>query len=205
MGLFIVFEGIEGSGKSTQSRMLRQQIPDLDVPVLLTEEPGGTALGCRVRVLLKQISGIEIDPLSELLLFAASRVQLVTMVIRPVLAQNGIVICDRYASSTLAYQGYGRGLDSDIIKEVNDIATAGLRPDLIILLDLPVEEGLRRKGSARERDRFEREGFLFHHRVRQGYLEMATADSGRWLVIDAAQSKTRIRDLVWERVQQVLE
>ena len=176
----------------------------LGFPVLLVKEPGSTAIGRVVEGLLKRRLNIEINPLSELFLFAVSRAQLVADVVRPALDQNHIVICDRYAGSTLAYQGYGRGLDLKIIGTINDIATGGLRPDLIVLLDLEVEEGLRRKGSTVINDRFEQEEIPFHHRVRQGYLEMANADPECWMVIDATQSRKKIGELIWERVQQSL-
>ena len=204
MSLFVLFEGVEGSGKSTQARALKRRLSGLGIPVILVKEPGGTAVGRVVGRLLKHKLEIEINPLTELLLFAASRAQLVTEVIRPALDQNHIVICDRYAESTLAYQGYGRGLDLKTIEVINNIASGGLRPDLIVLLDLEVKEGLRRKGATAMNDRFEREEISFHQRVRQGYLEMANADPEQWLVVDATQSRKKIGEVVWERVQQSL-
>ncbi|MCL0098777.1 dTMP kinase, partial [Dehalococcoidia bacterium] len=173
-------------------------------PVLLVKEPGGTAVGDKVRRLLKHGLEIGIYSLTELLLFNASRAQLVAEVIRPALDQNYIVISDRYTESTLAYQGYGRGLDLETIKTINNIATGGLRPDLIVLLDMEVKGGLRRKGRAAARDRFEREDIAFHQRVRQGYLEMANAHPEHWLLIDAAQPRKKMGELIWERVQQSL-
>jgi len=171
--------------------------------VVLSHEPGGTSLGKKARRYLKQTRKSEISPLAELFLFAASRAQLVAEVIRPSLARGVMVICDRYADSTVAYQGYGRGLDLDVIQAVNTTATQGLLPALVILLDLPVEIGLARKGSGRE-DRFEREEAAFHHRVRAGYLKMAAAAPQRWLVVDATLPKRRVEQIIWERVKDLL-
>ena len=138
MSLFIVFEGGEGCGKSTQARVLHKHVLSLSIPVVLTHEPGGTPLGEEVRRRLKRVREERILPLGELLLFAASRAQLVSHVIRPSLERGMVVICDRYAASTIAYQGYGRGLDLNSIQTINNIATQGLKPDLTILLDIPV-------------------------------------------------------------------
>ena len=171
--------------------------------MILTHEPGGTPFGEQARRSLKRISNSPLSPLAELFLVAASRVQLVEEVIRPSLEANTMVICDRYTDSTLAYQGYGRGIDLDTIQAINDTATMGLSSDLVILLDIPVEIGLARKGSARQ-DRFEREGLAFHQRVREGYLKMAGADPGRWLVIDGALPKREIQSRIRERVDIML-
>ncbi|MBT9166401.1 MAG: Thymidylate kinase [Chloroflexi bacterium] len=203
VGSFILFEGVEGSGKSTQARALRRRLSGSGVAVLSVKEPGSTVIGDKVGRLLKHRE-TEIHPLTELLLFAVCRAQLVAEVIRPALDQNYIVISDRYTVSTLAYQGYGRGLDLETIETINNIATGGLHPDLIVLLDLEAGEGLRRKGRASTGDRFEREEITFHRRVRQGYLEMANADPEHWLLIDAAQPRKKIGELVWKRVQQSL-
>jgi len=199
LSLFITFEGGEGCGKSTQARGLYRRLLKSGLPAILTHEPGGTPLGNDLRRWLKGEG--EIDPLTELLLFNASRAHLVSQVIRPALDGGSIVICDRFAHSTIAYQRYGRGLDLGLIEAVNNIATQGLRPDLIVLLNIAAEQGLARK---RLRDRFEKEQIAFHQRVRQGYLEMAKKDPGRWLVIDAALPKREIESLIWERVEQLL-
>jgi dTMP kinase len=169
----------------------------------LSHEPGGTSLGKQARRYLKQTRKSEISPLAELFLFAASRAQLVAEVIRPSLARGVMVICDRYTDSTMVYQGYGRGLDLDVIQAINTMVTQGLFPDLVILLDLPVEIGLARKRSARK-DRFESEELAFHHRVREGYLKMAAADPQRWLVVDATLPKKKVAQVVWERVKGLL-
>jgi dTMP kinase len=203
MSLLITFEGGEGCGKSTQARLLYRRLSKLAIPALLTHEPGVTALGKKITRLLKWSQDMAISPISELLLFNTSRAQLVADVIRPNLEKETIVICDRYADSTTAYQGYGRGLDLDVVKAVNSIGTMGLSPDLTILLDMPVEEGLSRKKSQRQ-DRFEAEAVNFHRRVREGYLKMAAAEPKRWLEIDAARGKDEIADIIWQRVSKLL-
>ncbi len=203
MALFITFEGGEGCGKSVQAKALYKRLSQLDTPVVLTHEPGGTALGDKIGRWLKWAQEEDISPLTELLLFNAARAQLVTRVIRPSLEDGKIVICDRYADSTTAYQSYGRGLNLQAVEAINNAATQGLRPDLTVLLDMPVEEGFARKGIARK-DRFERENIAFHQRVREGYLKMAASEPERWLVVDASQSKRKISDIVWQRVSQLL-
>ena len=202
MGLFITFEGGEGCGKSTQSRLLLKKLEQRNIPVVLTHEPGGTALGNEVRKALKRRRGSFISPQAELFLFAASRVQLVAELIRPALEEGKVVICDRFTYSTLVYQGYGRGLDLTAIEMVNNMATGNLNPDLIILLDISPEQGLARKRSLK--DRFELEDLSFHRRVREGYLKMAAAEPDRWLVIDASLPKGKIAEIIWDRVSQLL-
>lgn len=200
MVLFITFEGGEGSGKSTQAKALYKRLLSLNIPTLLTHEPGGTPLGNSLRRWLKDKE--EIDPRTEFLLFNASRAHLVSHVIRPALEQGTTVICDRFAESTIAYQGYGRGLDLEVIETVNNIATQGLKPDLIVFLDISVNHGLARKGR---RDRFEREEIAFHQRVQRGYLQMARKDPERWLVIDGSLPRREIQRLIWERVEPLLK
>jgi len=203
MALFITFEGGEGCGKSVQSRALYRRLSQLAIPALLTHEPGGTPLGKKLGRWLKWAQDTDISPLTELLLFNASRAQLIDKVIRPSLKRGKIVICDRYADSTTAYQSYGRGIDLEMVKAVNNAATQGLKPDLTILLDMSVEEGLARKKIKRQ-DRFEQEAIAFHQRVREGYLKLAAAEPQRWLVIDATQSKEKIAQIIWQRVRQLL-
>jgi len=203
MSLFITFEGGEGCGKSVQARALHRRLSQLAIPALLTHEPGGTPFGKRIGGWLKWAEGTDISPLTELLLFNASRTQLVDEVIQPNLENGMIVICDRYADSTTAYQGYGRGLDLEMVKAINNAATGGLKPDLTVLLDIAAEAGLGRKRAKRQ-DRFEREDMAFHQRVRDGYLKLAANDPGRWLVIDATQSKEEIAQIIWQRVSQLL-
>jgi len=201
---FIVFEGGEGCGKSTQTRALYRRLSKDGFRAVLTREPGGTRLGERVRRHLKRTGETRISPLAELFLIATARAQLVSEVIRPELEKGKTVICDRFTPSTLAYQGYGRGLNTDALREVNDIATDGMSPDLIVLLDIPIEDGLGRKKS-KERDRFESESLAFHARVRRGYLDMAKADPERWLVVDGRLPKKEIEEMIWGKVSILLK
>ena len=200
MSLFVTFEGGEGSGKSTQARALYRRLSRRGIPALLTHEPGGTPLGRNLRRWLKNKE--HIDPVTELLLFNASRAHLVSRVVRPALDNGMIVICDRFFHSTVAYQGYGRGLDLDLVERVNHVGTQGLRPDLTVFLDIAVQHGLARKGPP---DRFEREGNAFHQRVRDGYLRMASADPERWLIVDGSLPRRQIARLVWDRVEPLLD
>ena len=202
MRLFITFEGGEGCGKSTHSRLLLRKLEQQDIPAILTHEPGGTALGNELRKALKRKRGSSISPQAELFLVAASRAQLVTEVIRPALEAGKVVICDRFTNSTMVYQGYGRGLDFTAIKMVNNMATMHLSPDIIVLLDIPPEQGLGRKRS--QTDRFELEDVSFHRRVREGYLKMAGADPDRWLVIDASLPRGKVAEIIWDRVSRLL-
>lgn len=202
--MFIVFEGGEGCGKSTQAKSLYRHLVKDGFATVLTREPGGTRLGERVRRHLKQNDGTLISPVAELLLIDAARAQLVSEVVRPRIADGCIVICDRFTPSTLAYQGYGRGLDMEMLRAVNDAATGGLSPDLIVLLDVPAEDGLSRK-KGKEKDRFESESAAFHSRVRCGYLEMAKADPARWLVVDGRLPRKTIEREIWERVVVLLD
>lgn len=184
--MFITFEGIEGSGKSTQLRRLAERIPG----VVVTKEPGGTPLADDIRAVLLD-SRSRIDPVAELFLFAASRRQNVVDVIRPALERGATVLCDRFTDATLAYQGFGRLLNLDQLRALNAWATDSLTPDLTLLFDLPEETGLsrarvRNAGAARDEGRFEAEDFRFHRRVREGYLTLAAAEPSRFAVIDAA-------------------
>jgi dTMP kinase len=202
LSLFITFEGGEGCGKSTQSRLLLKKLEQQSIPVVLTHEPGGTSLGNELRKVLKRKGGSFIPPQAELFLFAASRAQLVAEVIRPALQEGKVVICDRFTYSTIVYQGYGRRLDLSIVERLNNIATQNLKPDLAILLDISPEQGLARKRSLK--DRFELEDLSFHRRVREGYLKIAAAEPDRWLVIDASLPKGKIAGIIWDRVSQLL-
>jgi dTMP kinase len=203
MALFITFEGGEGSGKSLQAGVLYRRLSKLAIPTLLTQEPGGTLLGSKLARLLKWSEDTSISPLTELLMFNTCRAQLMDEVIQPNLKGGKIVICDRYADSTTAYQSYGRGLDLVVVKAINNAATRGLLPGLTVLLDIAAEEGLARKRSKR-RDRFEQENIAFHYRVREGYLSLAASDPQRWLVVNASQPKEKIRETIWQRVSQLL-
>jgi dTMP kinase len=200
--LFITFEGVEGCGKSTQSRLLYRWLFNLAIPALLIHEPGITPLGNKITRLLKWSKDIKISPLAELFLFNASRAELIQEVIQPALKEGKIIICDRYTDSTIAYQGYGRGLDLDVVAAANRIATQGLTPDLTILLDVPAEGGLERKKD--QPDRFHTEKLTFHRRIREGYLQMAKAAPERWLVIDGTQTKDKIAGIIRAKVEELL-
>jgi dTMP kinase len=194
MGLFITLEGPEGSGKTTQIRLLATWLTDLGYDVLVTREPGGTRIGDGVRALLLDPTHTEMRPETEILLFSAARAQMVGEVVRPHLARGGVVLSDRFADSTLAYQGYGRQQDLGTLRMITAFATGNLVPDLTICLDLPAVEGLRRKrgGDEVEWNRMEREQIEFHERVRQGFMELA-AEGGRWRIVDATRSIEEIR------------
>lgn len=202
MGVFITFEGGEGCGKSTQARELATTVERLGRHVSLFYEPGVTPLGLELRRCLKRTREGGISAEAELLLFAAARSELTVTMLLPALDRGDVIICDRYADSTTAYQGYGRGLPLATVSAVNQIATRGLRPDLTVLLDMDPTEALRRKG--RSRDRFEHESAEFHQRVRNGYLEMARLEPARWLVLDATQSPDVTAQAIWSHASTLL-
>jgi dTMP kinase len=206
--LFITFEGPEGGGKSTQIKLLASWLRERGCDVLTTREPGGTRIGDGVRALLLNPEHVEMQPEAEILLYSAARAQLVGEVIHPHLARGGVVLCDRYADSTLAYQGYGRRLNLEALRMITAFATGNLKPDLTICLDLPVLEGLQRKqasASAGSDDwnRIEREELEFHERVRAGYLELARTNGERWWVVDARQSVEQAQAAIRARVRQL--
>jgi dTMP kinase len=203
MSLFITFEGGEGSGKSVQSRMLYRWLFSLGITAVLTYEPGGTPLGKQLGRWLKWSNDKAITPIAELMLFNAARAQSVSDLIIPSLSSGKLVISDRYADSTTVYQGYGRGLNLDTIKAINNAATQGLVPDLSILLDIPPKAGLIRK-KGKVKDRFEQEDQAFHIRVREGYLRLAAREPERWLVVDATQVKDQVAQIIRQRVSQML-
>jgi dTMP kinase len=206
VGVFITFEGPEGSGKTTQIAALKTWLGTQALDVLITREPGGTDIGGRVRSILLDPVATEMQPRTEVLLFSAARAQLVDQVIRPHLAQGAVVICDRYADSTMAYQGYGHGLDRGMLSLITAFATGGLVPDLTVFLDIAVETGLLRKqqDDLSQWNRMERKSLAYHQRVRSGYLEMASAEPGRWLVLDATQPFDVVQRAVRRRVAAVL-
>ena len=182
-GRLIAFEGVEGSGKSTQLELLRQALEGRGREVVVTREPGGTPAGERMRAVLLDPE-VELHPRTEALLFAAARAELVEAVIRPALERGAVVLCDRYLDSSLAYQGGARGLGLGPVEEVNRFATGGLLPDLVVLLDLDPADGLGRR--RRDRDRIEAQDLGFHQRVRQAFRDLAAADPGRFAVVAAA-------------------
>jgi dTMP kinase len=206
LSLFITFEGPEGSGKTTQIELLSGYLEEKGYSVIATREPGGTSIGDQIRTILLDPHNTEMLPASEALLFSAARAQIVNQVIRPCLAQGDIVLCDRYADSTLAYQGYGHGLDLETLHTITALATEELKPDLTVYLDIDVEEGLRRKLAAHkasnsEWNRIDRQEMAFHRRVRDGYLQMAAREPDRWLVIDATQPLEAIQASIRARVE----
>ncbi len=190
-GLLITVEGVEGSGKTTQCRLLAQWLQGQGHLVRETSEPDGSPIGAAVRVIFEQ-DGASLTPLTEAFLFVAARQLHVTQVIAPALAAGEIVLSDRYADATLAYQGYGRGLDLQTIRELNALATGGVLPDLTLVLDLDPAVGLKRLGS-RRLDVFEKMDLAFHRRVRQGYLEIAREEKRRVVVLDADRAEERIQ------------
>jgi len=187
--MFITLEGPEGSGKSTQLPILAEWLREQAYNVYTTREPGGTLISDQIRTILHDLENTAMHPRTEILLYLASRSQHVEEVIRPLLEKDTIVLCDRYADSTLAYQGYGHGVDIPTLKKLLDFSTGGLYPDLTILLDLNVEVGLeRRKQSGGEWNRLDAYALAFHKRVREGYLTLVADEPQRWRIVDAAQS-----------------
>jgi dTMP kinase len=203
--VFITLEGPDGSGKSTQAVLLAEFLRQRGCLVLATREPGGTSIGDQVRQILSNLENTAMHPRTEILLFQASRAQLVEQVIRPHLTQGGIVVCDRYADSTLAYQGYGHQVDLARLRSIVDFATGGLKPDLTLLLDIDVEEGLRRRTQSGEWNRLDAYELAFHQRVRQGYFKLAREEPGRWVKLDAGGPpdavQASVRKVVLERLK----
>jgi dTMP kinase len=205
MSLFITFEGPEGSGKSTQIKLLCEYLESLGLPAVRTREPGGTPIGDQIRQILLSPAHAEMMDVTEFLLFSASRAQLVRQVIQPHLVAGRIVLCDRYADSSLAYQGYAHGLDLDNLRQITHFATGGLTPDRTFYLDMDVEAGLqrKRKGEA-PLDRLDAKALEFHQRVRDGYLTMARAEPQRWIVIQAQQGVEEVQERVRRHMDQLL-
>jgi dTMP kinase len=187
-GIFISFEGIEGSGKTIQARLLDEFLRKKGYTVFLTEEPGGTQIGLKIRELLLSVEHQEMTSVTELMLYNASRAQLIKEVILPSIKKGAIVITARFNDSTVAYQGYGRGIDLNLIDSIDRIVTAGLKPDITILLDLDVEVGLKRNRGIHKADRLELEDKAFHKKVRNGYLEIAGKEPERIKLIDASKN-----------------
>lgn len=205
-GLFVTLEGPEGAGKSSVMPGLVARLEAAGRHVLTTREPGGTPAGERIRALLLDPASGDLLPRTEALLFSAARAELVEQVLRPALEAGAVVLCDRYADSTLAYQGHGRGLPLDRLRALAALSTAGLTPDLTLLLDLPVEQGLaRRRSDPAALDRLDAADRAFHERVRRGYLELAGEDEGgRWRVIDAAGPLASVLEAAWQALAERL-
>ena len=191
MALFVAFEGIDGSGKTAQIRILRDSLVARGYNPLVTQEPGGTPLGEAADRWLKKLPNL--SPLTELLLFEAARVEHVGKVIQPALKAGRIVLCDRFTASSIAYQAWGRGMDAKLVEELNRLATGGLQPSLTFFLDLPWQKALSRRGAA-DADNFEKQGPEFYERVREGYLSLAAANPKGWAVIEGAQSREAIAE-----------
>jgi dTMP kinase len=192
--MFITLEGPEGSGKTSQLPILAEYLRQHGFDVLTTREPGGTSISEQIRTVLHNLENKEMNPRTEILLYQASRAQLVDQVIKPHLNKGGIVLSDRYADSTLAYQGYGHQIDIETLRMLVTFATGGLKPDLTILLDVDVETGLRRKELKGEWNRLDAYDLEFHQRVHQGYLQLVQAEPDRWEVIDASHSPRKVQD-----------
>ncbi len=203
--MFITLEGPEGSGKTSHIPYLVEYLRERGFSVFPTREPGGTSIGEQIRAVLHDLKNTEMHPRTETLLYQASRAQFVEQVVKPRLALGDIVISDRYADSTLAYQGYGHQQDLEQIRSLILYATGGLVPDLTVLLDVEVEIGLARKKKAEEWNRLDAYTVEFHRRVRDGYLQMAQQDPARWVVVDASQPwgevQAKLRQVLLERIQ----
>lgn len=206
-GFFITFEGPEGSGKSTQIRHLRAALEEEGADVLQTREPGGTPISDAIRTILLDKSNTELSPRAETLLYNAARAQLIDEVIQPALAAGKIVLCDRYADSTSAYQGYGRGQSLAAMQSLWQFATQSLTPNLTVLFNIDPIEGLRRKqaGDEAEWNRIEAESIAFHERVYRGYLTLAQSEPERWFVVDATASIDRLRQQIFDEITRRLQ
>ena len=201
-GLFISFEGIDGCGKSTQADLLRSYLESKGEQVELLREPGGTALSEQIREILLNPNNDKMDPSTESILLSASRAQLTREIIIPALERGNVVICDRYADSTLAYQGYGRGINLEWLEKLNEFATAGLKPDITLLVDLPVDEAFNRMQS-KSFDRIEMEGIEFLDKVRSGYLELTDRFSKRYFMIDGMETIEEISKKIINKIEEI--
>ena len=197
-GKFITFEGPDGSGKTAQMDILAEQLIQEGYPILTTREPGGTSIGDQIRETLLDLKNTAMVDRTEALLYQAARAQLVDEIIKPHLAEGGIVLCDRYADSTLAYQGYGHKNTVESLRGIIHYATGGLTPDLTLLLDLEPEVGLQRRLDAGGLNRLDAYDIDFHHRVRAGYLELVKADPDRWIIVDAGRPFEEVHAELWK-------
>lgn len=204
-GFFVSLEGIEGTGKTTQAAYLSKLLTALGFSSLLTHEPGDTVIGERIREVLLHTDHKEMTFMTELLLYNAARAQLLDEKIRPALREGRIVITDRFSDSTVAYQGYGRGIDLKLIASLDSIATNGTKPDLTLLFDLDIETGLRRNRKINKVDRLELEDIEFHKKVRQGFLEIAKNEPARVKVIDASLPLDQVQDAAWNIVNEEMK
>jgi len=202
-GIFITFEGSEGSGKSTQIRLVRAYLKKKKKPVLFIREPGGVRISEKIRSILLDVANMKMGDECETLLYMAARAQLVREVVAPALKKGKIVLCDRFLDSTVAYQGYGNGVDIATIKRIGRFATCGIRPDITFFFDIDAPKGLSRIN--RPKDRIERRAMSYHNRVRQGYLAIARREPGRVKWIDATQSKDEIYAAVQQHIDRLLQ
>ncbi len=205
MSFFITLEGPEGGGKSTQAKRLAEQLQSEGHDVLFTREPGGTEIGDQIRKVIMSLDNKSMSPEAEFLLFSASRAQVVRQLIQPQLARDGIVVCDRFYDSSLAYQGYGHDLDLETLRVVTRFVTGGLVPDLTILLDLSSELGLERRKSDGRWNRLDDYDLAFHERVREGYFKLMETEPERWVLIDASQMQDEIQEQIRSAVASRLE
>jgi len=204
-GVFISFEGIEGTGKSTQAKLLEEYLREKGHRVIQTMEPGGTRISLKIRELLLSPDSKDMDHVTELLLYNAARVQHIKEVIKPALERGEIVITDRFSDSTVAYQGFARGLDLKLIDSLDVIATNKLRPDITLLLDIDVETGLARNKALNKGDRLELEDLSFHERVRKGFIQIAAREPARIKVIDCSESLAEVHQKVVKILSEFLE
>jgi len=204
-GVFISFEGIEGTGKSTQARLLSEYLRGKGLKVTKTEEPGGTLISVKIREILLSLDSRGMDPVAELLLYNASRVQHIKEVIMPALERGGVVITDRFSDSTVAYQGYGRGIDLALIDSLDKISTGGLRPDITILLDVNVETGLRRNKEMNKNDRLEQEDIVFHEKVRAGFIRIVQKEPERVRLVDCSDGIDSVHKKIVDMVKGFLD
>ena len=206
MSLFVTFEGPDGSGKTTQINLLSEMLAAAGYAVLTVREPGGTPIGEQIREVVHNLRYREMSDRTECLLYGAARAQLVDQMLIPHLRRGGLVLCDRYADSTLAYQGYGRGLDLAGVRNIIAFATLNLKPDVTFYLDIDVAAGIeRRQRGGGEWNRLDDQTLEFHRRVRDGYLKMIAEEPQRWVVIDAAQSIEQIQALIQEEIERRLK
>ena len=202
--MFITLEGPEGSGKTSHIPYLVEYLRERGFNVFPTREPGGTSIGEQIREVIHDLKNVEMHPRTETLLYQAARAQIVEQVFKPRLAVGEIVISDRYYDSTIAYQGYGHQQDLEQVRALVKYATGGLVPDLTLLLDVEVEEGLRRKKKDNEWNRMDAYTVEFHRRVRAGYLDMVKAEPGRWVVVDAGNEWQTVQDNLREKIMEFI-
>lgn len=205
-GVFIVFEGGEGAGKSVQASLLSNRLREQGLPVIITREPGGTRIGEQIRAITHDTENVDLDAKTESYLMAAARAQHVVEIIEPALTDGHIVICDRYVDSSIAYQGYGRKLGEETIRTLNQLALNGAVPNITILLDFSPEEGLKRRlTSTKKTDRLDLQDKEFYERVHEGYLHLAKEHPNQYVVIDAKKSIDEISGAIWETLKDILQ